>query len=194
MPYREAAAGPEEEILDSFELLTSAGELRTGIFGGLAVFFAVGWVISLVTKLPLGGVPGVFIFSIVMAAFTVVAVVSSQRRKRELRIVRTGDRIRLVVGGDVDLVFPLALSGRQWTTSMRFGSILEASLKAVDPQGGSIVVHETRGAIQNKLHEWFTKLDDAPTGRAYDVRSPDELPRLRARIEEINGKDPRDVT
>jgi hypothetical protein len=110
--------------------------------------------------------------------------------------VRTGDRLRLVVPGEVELSFPIALSGTQLTTSVRGVPVYEAYLKAVDPLGEGIVLHETRGAVHGALTDWFSVIDKTtPTrARGYDVRRAGELPRLRARIEEINRKDPHDVT
>ena len=193
MPYRDAT-GPTEETLDSFQILTSGGANWTGILAGLSLVAAVAWLTSIITEVPAEIVPWVWTFPTLTFAFAAPALALWHRRKRELRILRIGGRIRLVIPGESELTFPLALSGTQLTMSMRGVPIHEAYLKAVDPNGEGLLLHETRGAAHGALPDWFSALDKASPARAYDVRRVGDLPRLRARIEEINRKDPRDVT
>jgi hypothetical protein len=191
MAYREAAS-PAEETLEVFEVRTAKGATATGVLLGTAIVFGVAYGVSLFAGAPPAIEPYVWTFALVAVASALPALWLWRRRRRQLRLVRAGTTVKLVVPREVEVTFPLALSGTQVTVTMRGVPVHHVYLKLVDARGRAILFEEVRGAIHGALSDWFATIDPAPAA-AYEVGHKGQAAILRARVEEVNAKDA-DVT
>ncbi len=192
MPYREAPR-PEEEILQTFEVRVAKGADAIGVLVAVSCIFAVAWVVSLVSGAPPAIEPWVWTFPIAAVVIALPAVWLWRRRRRNLHLVRVHDRVRLVVRGEVEVTFPLTASGSQVAMPIKGVPVHHVYMKLVDADGRAIFFQEIRGAAHGPLPGWFTEIDRTPAA-AYEVGHVGQIAVLRARVEEINGKDPADVT
>jgi hypothetical protein len=118
--------------------------------------------------------------------FTVPTVWLWRKRKRKMFVVREGETLKLVVEGEVEITFPLVLSGSQFTESMRGVPIHHVFLKLVGNEGRGVVMQEIRGAIYGPQPDWFTEVDKTAPAVAFDVSSHGQIARMRADVERLN--------
>jgi hypothetical protein len=117
MVYRDAAA--TEETLETYDIATAKGGEAAGALLGVALIFVVAIAVSLIAGAPPELEPWLWTFPVGAFLFGAPAIWLWQKRKRKLHVVRNGARVRLVVPQAVELVFPLTVSGRQFSMSMR---------------------------------------------------------------------------
>lgn len=185
MTYRDSAK-PAPKIVESFDIATAQGATATGILLAMVIIFLVAWGVSIFGGTPRELEGWVWTFPVGAALFTVPTVWIWHRRKRKLHVVRDGDDVKLVVDGEVELTFPLTLSGMQYTEHMRGVPIYHVTLKLVGKEDRGIVFRETRGAIHGPLSDWFEEVDKTTPAVAYEVTSGGQVAKIRWRVDGLN--------
>jgi hypothetical protein len=186
MTYRESAR-PAREVVETFDVSTAKGAGWTGFLMAVVVICLVAWGVSVFSGTPRELEGWVWTFPVGAAVFTVPTVWLWMKRKRKMHVVRDGEALKLIVEGEVELTFPLTISGSQFTEHMRGVPIHHVSLKLVSAgDGRGVVLREVRGAIHGPQPSWLTEVDTVTPAIAYDVTKHGQAALMRFQIEQLN--------
>jgi len=177
-----ASATPITRTLHTLTLHLSKGSNLFGVLLGLSL---VGFVCLAVFFFMSGPDDDVRIAELVSGAgavaFLVPAVILHRRRRRRLRIERTGDRTRLVIDGvDFALEFPLTCHGFQIRGEVEGIPNWSVYLQLVDPKRRAVELKGGRSAIHGPQENWFADSFDRDVESAplFDVSGADTLARV----------------
>lgn len=186
MGYRDNAS-PAEEVIETFSVSTAKGAALLGCLLAGALFCAVAWVVSVFVGTPAELEGREWSFGVGLVVFAAPALWLRQKRKRTLSFVRTGDTVRLVVPGVVELTFPLSLSGSQAALRINGATMHHVHLKLVDSAGRGVFLKEVRGAAYGAQKDWFDTVDRTAAAESFDIDRRDDASRIRQRVEALNG-------
>lgn len=183
--YRQSAS-PEEEVLETFDISTTKGGNLLGFLGAMSLAFLVALGVSVFIGAPPEIEPWIWTFPVGAALFAVPATWLWRKRKRTLKVVRVGDKKKLVVSGMVELTFPLSVSGTQIVMRMNGVPIYHVYLKLLDAQKQGLFFQEVRGAIHGEVPNWLDGIDRSAAATSFDVSRKNDIVRIRSLVEEIN--------
>ena len=186
MAYRDAPP-VQVEVLETFPVGIKKGAGLVGFLFAMAIVCGVAYAVTVFAGAPPGIENITWIFPVGMVVFAAPAIWINRGRRRELRVVRVRDVLKLVVPGAVELTFPLTLSGRTVVLRLNGVPMHYVYLKLIDRTGRALLLEEVRGALYGPVPDWFTAMDATPA-TAYDVRKLDDVKRLRTSIEAHNAR------
>ncbi|MEZ4263197.1 MAG: hypothetical protein R3B36_29180 [Polyangiaceae bacterium] len=187
MAYRDRPAA-DEQVLDTFDVaMERGGQTMALLFSG-AMVFGVAFAVAVLTDVPPAIAPWVWTFPVGAVVFGAPAVVMWSRRRRKLQIVRLGADVKLRVPGQLELTFPLRVSGTQMTTRIGAGPVHHVYLKLADRHGRAIVLQEIRGAAYGAVDDWLSKTEREPPAESYELSGAGDAVRIRAKVEALNAE------
>lgn len=184
MPYRDAEPAVDE-VVESYDVSISKGGEVMALFGALSGCCLVALAISVFVGTPPGMARWVWTLPCAAGILAVPAIALFRHRRRKLLIVRTGRRLRLVVG-TTELQFPLQLSGDQLVWHTHGLPMHHLHLKLVDADGRGILLTEVRGAAHGAQDEWFTAVAPSTPVPSFGMSGLGDAVKVRDRVSALN--------
>lgn len=187
--YRQNADPHVDEELHVAIVHTKKNGSWVGLSFGIALIFAVCFVVFSVQEPPPEIAGREWMFGAATALFGAIAFAVHYRRRRQLRVVRHGETTRLEVPRDaVSLTFPLRLRGAQFNSPVGRTSMTEVWMQIVDTKKNGVSLRAMRGALDGPAKDWFPNdiKPDVQKLSVYDASDMDGLSQLRAVIEKLS--------